>query len=178
MDLSISIIRESSLAHLADLLEISLVSQVGKGKVTILEPGDSIIFGPASVDFSNDFRYVFQCPPCNSSRADPYGLGELSQSGSKVFSKYEVREQIGKGSFASVRKGVRRSDGMMVAIKIIQKARFANNPKTLEMFSREITIIQQLDHVRSRSLLQPQCSIKLNDSVLDVAFLRQVLRLV
>lgn len=66
----------------------------------------------------------------------------------------------------------------MVAIKIIQKARFANNPKTLEMFSREITIIQQLDHVRSRSLLQPQCSIKLNDSVLDVAFLRQVLRLV
>ncbi|GAA6010087.1 hypothetical protein JCM11491_005861 [Sporobolomyces phaffii] len=120
--------------------------KIGKNRVTILEPGDSIIFGPASVDFGNDFRYVFQCPPSNSSHSDPYGLGELSQSGSKVFSRYEVREQIGKGSFASVRKGVRRSDGTMVAIKIIQKARFANNPKTLEMFSREITIIQQLDH--------------------------------
>ncbi|GAA6063026.1 hypothetical protein JCM10212_001805 [Sporobolomyces blumeae] len=120
--------------------------KVGRGKITILEPGDSIIFGPASVDFGNDFRYVFQCPPTNSTSADPYGLGELSQSASKVFSEYEVREQIGKGSFASVRKGVRRRDGTMVAIKIIQKARFANNPKTLEMFSREIEIIQQLDH--------------------------------
>ncbi|GAA5985592.1 hypothetical protein JCM5350_007147 [Sporobolomyces pararoseus] len=122
--------------------------KVGKGKVTILEPGDSIIFGPASIDFGNDFRYVFQCPPTNSSQSDPYGLGELSQNGPNkgIFLKYEVREQIGKGSFASVRKGVRRSDGTMVAIKIIQKARFANNPKTLEMFEREITIIQQLDH--------------------------------
>ncbi|GAA5892367.1 uncharacterized protein JCM6883_007334 [Sporobolomyces salmoneus] len=120
--------------------------KIGKNKVTILEPGDSIIFGPATIDFGNDFRYIFQSPPINSSSTDPYGLGELSQSGSKVFSKYEVREQIGKGSFASVRKGVRRSDGTMVAIKIIQKARFANNPKTLEMFAREITIIQQLDH--------------------------------
>lgn len=40
----------------------------------------------------------------------------------------------------------------MVAIKIIQKARFAHNPKTLEMFAREIAIIQQLDHVSSSSL--------------------------
>jgi hypothetical protein len=129
-------------------LTSSSLNQVGKGKVTILEPGDTIIFGPASIDFGNDFRYIFQCPPINSSQSDPYGLGELSQSGSKVHSKYEVREQIGKGSFASVRRGVRRADGTIVAIKIIQKARFANNPKTLEMFSREITIIQQLDHVR------------------------------
>ncbi|GAA5927297.1 uncharacterized protein JCM15063_005857 [Sporobolomyces koalae] len=120
--------------------------KVGKGKVTILEPGDTIIFGPTSVDFGNDFRYLFEGSPAHASRKDPYGLGELSQSGSKVFSRYEVREQIGKGSFASVRKGVRRSDGMMVAIKIIQKARFANNPKTLEMFAREIQIIQKLDH--------------------------------
>lgn len=129
--------------------------QVGKGRVTVLEPGDSIIFGPATVDFGNDFRYVFQSPPANSSSSDPYGLGELSQSGSKVFSRYEVREQIGKGSFASVRKGVRRSDGTIVAIKIIQKARFANNPKTLEMFAREITIIQQLDHASCNLLLNP-----------------------
>jgi serine/threonine/tyrosine protein kinase RAD53 len=61
---------------------------------------------------------------------------------------YEVREQLGKGSFAVVRKGVRRSDGKMVAIKIIQKARFASNPATMKMFAREIEIAKQLEHVR------------------------------
>ncbi|POY73642.1 hypothetical protein BMF94_3177 [Rhodotorula taiwanensis] len=127
-------------------------SKVGKGKVTVLESGDPIVFGPASTDFDQEFRYIFQCDPSltSSRTADPYGLGELSQSqsadGTSIHSFYEVREQIGKGSFATVRKGVRRRDGLMVAIKIIQKARFMNNPKTMEMIAREIKIIQTLEH--------------------------------
>ncbi|GAA5987117.1 hypothetical protein JCM10908_001032 [Rhodotorula pacifica] len=127
-------------------------SKISKGNVTILESGDPIIFGPASADFDHEFRYIFQCDPSlGSSRpSDPYGLGELSQSqsadGTSIHSFYEVREQIGKGSFAVVRKGVRRSDGMMVAIKIIQRARFAHNPKTVEMIEREVGIIQTLEH--------------------------------
>ncbi|GAA5952414.1 hypothetical protein JCM8115_003595 [Rhodotorula mucilaginosa] len=130
-------------------------SKVSKGNVTILESGDPIVFGPASADFDHEFRYIFQCDPSlgggGSSSGDPYGLGELSQSQSadgktSIHSFYEVREQIGKGSFAVVRKGVRRSDGMMVAIKIIQRARFAHNPKTVEMIEREVGIIQTLEH--------------------------------
>ncbi|GAA5861228.1 hypothetical protein JCM3774_002234 [Rhodotorula dairenensis] len=126
--------------------------KVSKGNVTILESGDPIVFGPASADFDHEFRYIFQCDPAlDASRSpDPYGLGELSQSqgadGTSIHSFYEVREQIGKGSFAVVRKGVRRSDGMMVAIKIIQRARFAHNPKTVEMIEREVGIIQTLEH--------------------------------
>ncbi|BGP54975.1 hypothetical protein JCM8202v2_002563 [Rhodotorula sphaerocarpa] len=127
--------------------------KVGKGRVTVLESGDPIVFGPASTDFDQEFRYIFQCDPslALSSRAsDPYNLGELSDSqsadGTSIHSFYEVREQIGKGSFATVRKGVRRRDGMMVAIKIIQRARFANNPKTVEMIEREVRIIQTLEH--------------------------------
>ncbi|GAA6033636.1 hypothetical protein JCM8097_004360 [Rhodosporidiobolus ruineniae] len=122
-------------------------SKVGKGNVTILESGDSIVFGPATGTLTNEFRYLFQGPPVSSASADPYGLGELSQgSSSGIFADYEVREQLGKGSFAVVRKGVRRSDGKMVAVKIIQKARFSNNPQTLNMFQREIKIAKQLDH--------------------------------
>lgn len=136
--------------------------QVSKGNVTILESGDPIVFGPASADFDHEFRYIFQCDPSlgggASSSGDPYGLGELSQSQSvdgktSIHAFYEVREQIGKGSFAVVRKGVRRSDGMMVAIKIIQRARFAHNPKTVEMIEREVGIIQTLEHVSRRFFL-------------------------
>ncbi|BGP23930.1 ser/thr/tyr protein kinase RAD53 [Rhodotorula toruloides] len=128
--------------------------KVGKGNITVLEPGDLIVFGPASANFDDDFRYVFQCDPnlhpSSSSSGDPYGLGELSQSqnaeGRSIHQFYEVREQLGKGSFATVRKGVRRADGVVVAIKIIQRARFASNPKSVEMIEREIAIMMQLEH--------------------------------
>lgn len=158
------------------------VRQVSKGNVTILESGDPIVFGPASADFDHEFRYIFQCDPAlggASSPADPYGLGELSQSQSadgktSIHSFYEVREQIGKGSFAVVRKGVRRSDGMMVAIKIIQRARFAHNAKTVEMIEREVGIIQTLEHVSRRFFisrgrtLPDLVSLLCSDSAFDV----------
>ncbi|BGP47316.1 hypothetical protein JCM10450v2_003168 [Rhodotorula kratochvilovae] len=129
--------------------------KVGRGNVTILESGDTIVFGPSSDAFEHEFRYVVQIDPSLSSPlagADPYGLGELSQSqsatgdGRSIHASYEVREQIGKGSFATVRKGVRRSDGRIVAIKIIQRARFASNPKTMEMIEREVEIMKGLEH--------------------------------
>ncbi|GAA5860552.1 hypothetical protein JCM8547_000338 [Rhodosporidiobolus lusitaniae] len=120
--------------------------KVGKGNVTILETGDSIVFGPASANMDDEFRYVFQGPSTSTASSDPYGLGELSQGSCGIFQDYEVREQLGKGSFATVRKGVRRSDGQIVAIKIIAKARFSSNPQTLNMFQREIQIAKSLDH--------------------------------
>ncbi|GAA5827996.1 hypothetical protein JCM3770_005536, partial [Rhodotorula araucariae] len=138
--------------------------KVGKGNVTILESGDTIVFGPPSDSFELEFRYVVQLDPALGSPAglsgaadDPYGLGELSQSQPQssaggdgrwrsIHAAYEVREQIGKGSFATVRKGVRRSDGRIVAIKIIQRARFASNPKTMEMIEREVEIMKGLEH--------------------------------
>ncbi|GAA5914743.1 hypothetical protein JCM6882_002730 [Rhodosporidiobolus microsporus] len=121
-------------------------SKVGKNNVTILESGASIVFGPVTGSIDTDFRYVFEGAPATSASVDPYGLGELSQADSGIFNDYEVREQLGKGSFAVVRKGVRRSDGKMVAIKIIQKARFSGSPQTLMMFQREIQIVKTLEH--------------------------------
>ncbi|GAA6014841.1 hypothetical protein JCM10207_002198 [Rhodosporidiobolus poonsookiae] len=121
-------------------------NKVGKNNMTVLDPGDEVIFGPFSSNFDSDFRYVFKAPSSLSSASDPYNLGELSQGGNGIHSEYEVREQLGKGSFAVVRKGIRRSDGKMVAIKIINKSRFASNPATLKMFSREIEIVKTLEH--------------------------------
>lgn len=89
--------------------------------MTLLESGDEIIFGPATSSFANDFRFVFQGPSSNSAAANqPWGINESSGGG--IHAKYDVREQIGKGSFATVRKGIQRDTGKMMAIKIIQKA--------------------------------------------------------
>jgi serine/threonine protein kinase len=73
-----------------------------------------------SSDFSADFRYVFQGPATGASVAK--GLEGVEGGGGGLFEAYEVREQIGKGSFASVRKGVQKRTGKLVAIKIIEKA--------------------------------------------------------
>lgn len=74
--------------------------------------------------------------------------------------------RLGKGTFAEVKKAVDVETGDLRAIKVSQvaitcdrghrtpadvqqivKHRFGNNPKTLELFQREIDICQQLTHV-------------------------------
>ncbi|GAA5914023.1 hypothetical protein JCM8208_005922 [Rhodotorula glutinis] len=141
--------------------------KVGKGNVTVLESGDTLVFGPPADSFELEFRYVVQLDPAlrrpppaldldldQDDLDDPYHLGDLSQSQSldhagtvrSIHAAYEVREQIGKGSFATVRKAIRRSDGRIVAVKIIQRARFASNPKTMEMIEREVDIMKGLEH--------------------------------
>ena len=68
------------------------------------------------------------------------------------FKKYTIHlirlysAQIGKGSFATVKKAYDRMTGTPRAIKQIAKHRFAMNAKTLKMFEREIGIIKVLDH--------------------------------
>ena len=147
-------------------------AQVGKGNVTVLESGDTIVFGPPADSFELEFRYMVQLDPSlrrppaalgldpddDLDLDDPYHLGDLSQSQlltssgavRSIHAAYEVREQIGKGSFATVRKAIRRHDGRIVAVKIIQRARFASNPKTMEMIEREVDIMKGLEHVRRR----------------------------
>lgn len=93
------------------------MAKVGKGNVTILQSGDEIIFGSATTSYLHDFRFIFHGP-----RATPWSQGDRARGGGGIHEKYDVREQVGKGSFATVRKGIRRSDGKITAIKIILKA--------------------------------------------------------
>ena len=60
--------------------------------------------------------------------------------------KYEIRNQIGKGSFATVHRAIDRATGRWRAIKIINKARFANNAQTTMMLKREVAIMKELKH--------------------------------
>lgn len=79
------------------------------------------MFGPPTANFAHDFRYTFQCSTTGSaSRTPPWDFG--GSDGGGLRDAYEVFGQIGKGSFATVHKGIQKSTGSLVAIKVIQKA--------------------------------------------------------
>ncbi|TIA92331.1 hypothetical protein E3P99_00627 [Wallemia hederae] len=114
----------------------------GKGVQKRLLPGDEVSFGnplsnaPNSID---DYRYIFRPRPKKAHSID-------ENAGGGVFAKYEIGAQIGKGSFATVKKAYERSTGTPRAIKQIAKHKFATNARTLNMFEREIGIIKILEH--------------------------------
>jgi serine/threonine protein kinase len=58
---------------------------------------------------------------------------------------------LGKGSFAEVRRAVRRSDDLPVAIKVIEKARARDN---LDALTSEIQILRSTNHPGLISLLE------------------------
>lgn len=117
--------------------------KVGIRKTTNLFHGDEIVFGPATSSLLSDFRYIFQSPFANP----PAFRTTQSQSGIEEF--YEIQgSSIGKGSFATVYKAIERSSGRTVAVKVIKKARFKDQPKTMAMLRREIEVMKSLSHVR------------------------------
>lgn len=76
---------------------------MGKNKITLLENGNEIIFGPASSTFVNDFRYLFHSPSTE--------LPERGGDGGGIHALYDIRDPIGKGSFATVNRGIDRKTG-------------------------------------------------------------------
>ena len=118
--------------------------KVGRGNTTILYHGDEVVFGPATSSLLSDFRYVFQSP--FAVKVPLY----TTKSSSGIDEFYEMRESIGKGSFATVYEAIQKSTGRSVAIKVIKKARFKDQ-KTMLMLRREIEIMKVLDHVRPSS---------------------------
>jgi len=58
--------------------------------------------------------------------------------------EYKIEGVIGKGSFATVRKGKHRSTGERVAIKIISKRKLT--PEDKIALQNEIDIMKQVDH--------------------------------
>eukprot|EP00354_Favella_ehrenbergii_P001237 CAMPEP_0170471980 /NCGR_PEP_ID=MMETSP0123-20130129/14092_1 /TAXON_ID=182087 /ORGANISM="Favella ehrenbergii, Strain Fehren 1" /LENGTH=138 /DNA_ID=CAMNT_0010739955 /DNA_START=60 /DNA_END=477 /DNA_ORIENTATION=- len=63
---------------------------------------------------------------------------------SNIKADYKVESVIGKGSFASVRKGRSRATGEKVAIKVIAKRKLTEDDKV--GLQNEIDILKQVDH--------------------------------
>lgn len=149
-------------------------TRLSKGEVTVLQSGDSIIFGALSHNPLEDFRYTFQGAVSVADRDNLFG----DSDGGGIRELYDVQEQIGKGSFATVRRAIDRRTGTTVAVKIVNKARFIGNPKTMEMIRREIAIMKQIDHVSRHPLFAPLPSCEADPARFRAAeILRQVHRL-
>lgn len=124
-------------------------SRIAKGQVTVLGSGDTVVFGPPSMNPIEDFRYTFHGRQSVAERDKLFGP---TSDGGGIQAKYEVMEQIGKGSFATVRRAIDRTTGEQVAVKIVSKARFAGNPKTMIMIRREIELMKVVKHVSQTSI--------------------------
>ena len=108
---------------------------LGKGHVTILNHGDEVCFGPPLGKYtkqSEEFRYSFNI----ESHLRPKQPNDPSLAGG-LYLKYTIAQQLGKGTFATVYKAVAKKTGETVAIKVINKSRFAKDPNNNKMLARE-----------------------------------------
>lgn len=108
--------------------------KIGKGIWVLLKEGDEIIFGPPSRRLSADeFRFIFRF----TATGPPEGFYKF----------YDLSSELGRGSFATVSRCIRKSDGDRLAVKMIQRSRLrTTNPETVETFQREIKIMEGLKH--------------------------------
>ena len=71
-------------------------------------------------------------------------LADAKRQGGKFWQEYIIKEVIGKGGFGTVRSGVRKCDGMKVAIKEIRKESIVTWEDNLPL---EVALLQQVADV-------------------------------
>lgn len=72
---------------------------------------------------------------------------------------YEMQEEVGKGSYAVVKKAIRKADGKIVAVKIYDKLKLLD-PHRKKVVNREIQILKKLSHPNVVKLYDVIDSIK------------------
>lgn len=58
--------------------------------------------------------------------------------------EYEFQQTLGRGNFASVKRAMHRVTGKTVAIKVLNKNRFAQKPKMIQAMIQEVSIMMSL----------------------------------
>jgi len=72
------------------------------------------------------------------------GNGVRKVSSEDIKAMYAMEEQLGQGSFAVVKKAIRKSDNRVFAIKIVDKRKL--NPEELSVIHDEVMIMYKIDH--------------------------------
>ncbi|KAF8906569.1 CAMK/RAD53 protein kinase [Gymnopilus junonius] len=114
--------------------------KIGKNQSRILNEGSEIAFGTSIPQPQNggieDYRFVYR-----HTASGPPTEG--------LYAHYDLGTELGKGSFAMVRKAVHRVSGQWFAVKMINGAKFlrqGGHTSRSNAFSREISIMEQLEH--------------------------------
>ncbi|KAH9859148.1 kinase-like protein [Lenzites betulinus] len=118
---------------------------IGNTRAALLREGSEIAFGTWTAQDTDDgekrgFRYI-------------YRHAAYSRPAHGLYQQYDLHEQLGKGSFATVVKALRRDDGKWYALKVIDLKRLRKEynhvvaePSEVETISKEISILQRLQH--------------------------------
>ncbi|KAF8973309.1 kinase-like domain-containing protein [Flammula alnicola] len=113
--------------------------KVGKGLTRILNDGNEIAFGTSAPQPQNggleDYRFVYR-----HTASGPPSSG--------LYASYDIGIELGKGSFASVKRAIHKQSGIWYAVKMINAAKTVrqNGASRSATFAREISIMEKLEH--------------------------------
>ncbi|KIM40164.1 hypothetical protein M413DRAFT_413516 [Hebeloma cylindrosporum] len=113
--------------------------KIGKNQTRILNEGNEIAFGTFVPQSHNggleDYRFVYR-----------HMAAGLPEGG--LYAKYDVGNDLGKGSFATVRRAVHRETGKWFAVKMIEPSKATKHGRSTKTstFAREISIMEKLEH--------------------------------
>lgn len=112
--------------------------KVGRGKTAIVRDGNDISFGQWTTHSNKDeveFRFTFR-------------LTAAGRPTTGLHAFYDIGNELGRGSFATVMSAVRRDTGEKYAVKVIHlnRFRYSTDPDAALKFHREIEILEAVDH--------------------------------
>jgi len=88
-------------------------------------------------------RYCFSPKPIHNRTVTLNNSTNLIEK--TTIADYEILEEIGKGSYAVVKKAIRKTDNKIVAMKIYEKQKLLD-PHRKKVVNREIQILKKLSH--------------------------------
>ncbi|KAF9531599.1 kinase-like domain-containing protein [Crepidotus variabilis] len=112
--------------------------RIGKGHSRILREGNEIAFGTSIPQPQNngleDYRFIYR-----------HTAGGTPTEG--LYTNYDLGSELGKGSFAIVRKAVHKSTGVWYAVKMIYPNKSVGQQSSKnDQLVREISIMEKLKH--------------------------------
>lgn len=109
--------------------------KIGRNCTRVLREGNEIGFGSAQAqpDGNQDYRFIFR-------------LMSGSSPTDGVHAHYDITNELGKGSFATVMRAIERSTGKWYAIKIITEKHNRPVEQNRAAYKREIDIMKRLKH--------------------------------
>eukprot|EP01104_Vermistella_antarctica_P017521 TRINITY_DN6213_c0_g1_i1.p1 TRINITY_DN6213_c0_g1~~TRINITY_DN6213_c0_g1_i1.p1 ORF type:complete len:517 (-),score=183.77 TRINITY_DN6213_c0_g1_i1:30-1580(-) len=120
--------------------------KLGKGNRTLLKHGDKVSFIWEKEKFAVEFMFQEMTGDGDDEDMADEGMQEVHKN-------YDIRDQIGSGSFSVVKLGVHKRTGKKVAVKIIDKKKYWHMAKTREQIQREVEILRKVQHPNVISII-------------------------
>eukprot|EP00013_Stygamoeba_regulata_P003090 CAMPEP_0177638032 /NCGR_PEP_ID=MMETSP0447-20121125/5277_1 /TAXON_ID=0 /ORGANISM="Stygamoeba regulata, Strain BSH-02190019" /LENGTH=440 /DNA_ID=CAMNT_0019139977 /DNA_START=165 /DNA_END=1487 /DNA_ORIENTATION=+ len=128
--------------------------KIGKGSRRCLENGDHIKL--VTTETNGQFPHYLYVD--NRAQEQAFRMAKNRKCKSTAHMRYDFKEVIGTGTFSRVKRGVEKTTGREVAIKIVKKTRL--EAKQLVQMEREIQILKSVKHPHVVSVLDVHATDK------------------